>query len=660
MSAQHINRKRSQWVFTFISLLTTTTAFANTITVTNNSASGSGSLSNAVATANADTNADTIVFNAGVNSIALPGTLVITHPVTIDGTSTTAPGGKVSITGFGFDVKPTANGTTLTNLSISTNYTNGVGVLVEGSSDFITNDVISGSLKGVDETGGSNTYTGDYIGTDVTGTTAVSNGYGLYLEGSGHDKITGNVISGNHTDYNAAPILHDPNDNGFQIWGAGIWINSSTAGYNTISNNKFGTDVSGTSIIENGSGVLSFAGNNQLTQNQLTGYHVTLDDPNNPIFGRGFIMMPGADSNMISNNLIGAYKKATGQYVQIASRADDIDLKSNSNTVQKNIFLGTRAGVAIAGYAGSTANNNNIIQYNLMGIDPNGVTYGAAYGALVNGGTGNKILYNNIFTNNATIFGGSIVVFANNSVVQGNVTAGGEKGIGILFGNNNVITGNIIYNTVGADTADNGDVWTYNIFSGNALAINDHGANATYSYNVFINPVYVPYEQPFFTHLPQADVFTVHSSSTVISNNVFTGAGASPNMGPAILATSLNGDKATGLSINNNLFTNYPVSVSFDSGHSASLNNNAIVGLGKNSSNISYGVQTTGTGNTVTLNNSSISNETYGFYGDSSNNTFSLSNDAFQNNFYGIFDTSSAHNFNLKNDSFKGNTYNTN
>lgn len=657
-------------MFAFMSFLFTSNVFAsNTITVMNNASSGPGSLSAAVSQANMDNASDLIVFKSGVNSISLSSILAITSPMTIDGSSSTAPGGKVEITKYGFDVKPSANGTTLKNLYISTNnFVTGEGILLEGRYNSILKDVISGNFVGVDETGGYNIYSNNFIGTDITGTTvigSVGNGYGLYMKGSGHDLFTGNVISGNHVLYTGDPTIKDPNDPGFVIYGAGVYIFNPNAGNNIFKNNHIGTDVTGTKVIENGSGILSYAGNNTITNNQVAGYHITVDDPYNPVFGRGIIMMPGADSNMISNNLFSAYINSNGQYVPLPMGnygADDIDLKSNSSTVQHNVFLSIRCAVSIAGFAGSSVDNNNVVQNNLMGIDPYGNNNGgAAYGALIaNSSSGDKILNNVIYSDNATIFGGSIVsTGGTNLLIQGNITAGGEKGISPLFGGNNKILGNAIYNTVGSDTADNGDYWANNLFSGNSLSINDHGSNAQYVNNLFINPVYAPYQLPFFSP-PAAvsNVFIIHAKSTLLQNNVMIGAGAAPNMGPAL---AVDEGPSTGLQLVGNAISNYPIGVTFDQANSASFSKNIIVGLGKNSSNPSYAVQITGTGNTLSDNGSTFANATYGLSVDSSLNSVTLSNDLFLLNLYGIFDKStSLHTIVLNNVSFLLNTYNKN
>lgn len=651
---------------------------ATVLHVTNNHDSGAGSLRDAVTQANAHPGLDSIVFNSNVKSVQLLSPLVITGSVSLDGSSSTATGGKVTLTGAGIDL--VASNSVLKNLNISTNSTSGIGVLMEGSHNTLLSDVISGNFKGVDETGGYNSYLNDLIGTDTTGTVAVGNSYGLYLEGSGYDTISGSVISGNHTDFSAPPVLVDPADSHTAIYGGGVWIATSTAGHNTISNNHIGTSLSGTSVIDNGSGILSFAGNNLITQNQIAGAHiVSMDIPGESYVGnREIMIMPGADSNLITNNLFDAYKTQSGNYVQLPNGADSINLRSNNNTVQNNIFLGATfgAGVAITEFGSSASPTNNLVQGNFFGVDPKGnvINGGMEHLAIFAGSDAQTTLLNNTIYVNSTPTdinpnGGEAIFIlgSTNDLVQGNTLKGGPGVIGItdLFGTGNRFLNNQFYTSQGIDLAiATNDVVANSLFSGESVSIQDEfSTNSQILNNLFVNPVYVPYVAHSGPSTEANAILLTGSTSPTISNNTILNSSLSnPNFGPAILSQF-----SSGLNVSNNLIAKYPVGlaltlgssattsnnvytgnavgVSLDSGDQLTMSHDTIVGLGKNSSTLSYGVQLSGTTNDVSISNSTLSNATYGFYGDGSllaSNSIALTSDLFSFDHVGVYDTSAT------------------
>src|SRR5262249_30951336 len=97
---------------------------------------------------------------------------------------------------------------------------------------------------------GSNTITGNYIGTDAAGTTALGNGVGVLSWGAANNVLggttaaAGNLISGNL-------------QNGVAIVGAG-------ATGNLVEGNSIGTDATGTLALGNafaGVGIIGASGN---------------------------------------------------------------------------------------------------------------------------------------------------------------------------------------------------------------------------------------------------------------------------------------------------------------------------------------------------------------------------------------------------------------
>ena len=181
---------------------------------------------------------------------------------------------------------------------------NGIGVYIQGAvGNTISNNVISGnSVAGIEITGGSglpaaNQVVSNTIGTDVSGTKALGNGVGVYLNGSVGNTIGGNLISGNMTI-------------GVEVF------RTSSGSSNTIDGNVIGTDASGTVALSNGRASLnsngfSTNGVGVLLADSVSGASDTVR--NNLISGNGLagIEITGSgpssyNTNMVQGNTIGA------------------------------------------------------------------------------------------------------------------------------------------------------------------------------------------------------------------------------------------------------------------------------------------------------------------------------------------------------------------
>ena len=303
-----------------------------------------------------------------------------------------------------------------------------------------------------------NLVAGNFIGTDVTGTKALGNGFsGVQILDASGNTIGGtttaarNVISGNTAD--------------------GVFLTSdgtAPASSNLVEGNYIGTDLTGTVALGNGTD------------------GVGLDDAvSNTIGG------PGGAANLISGNL---------------GRGVDIFTGSNTNTVQGNLIgtsaSGTNAlgntieGVAIDGstgnlIGGTAAGTGNLISGNLgRGVD----IFSAATGTIVEGndiGTklgGTGALGNHgdgvaLFSNGNTVGGTSLaarnIIAANNgngvlinssgSLIEGNsigidatgTSALGNTGDGVLVGGSS--------NTIGGTTTGASNLISAN--TGNGVEI---------------------------------------------------------------------------------------------------------------------------------------------------------------------------------------------
>jgi len=202
--------------------------------------------------------------------------------------------------------------------------------------------------------GSQNTVTGNYIGTDLTGSQALGNGvHGVQLDYGPHNTIGGtgawqrNVISGNN--------------------GSGLFLNRGSDG-NTIAGNYIGTDATGSYDLGNkGTGVLiiPYANENLVIQR-------------NVISGNGgsgvSIGGTGTEGNIISGNYIGL--DATGG-LPLGNGGDGVRLSSGTSGIviggdtagEGNVISGNGGnGVGIWGMA-----HLNTIQGNYIGTDASGI-----------------------------------------------------------------------------------------------------------------------------------------------------------------------------------------------------------------------------------------------------------------------------------------------
>src|SRR5262249_21776641 len=265
---------------------------AMTFLVTNTGDSGGGSLRQAILDANGNAGADTINFNIpgpAPHTINLLSELpAITETVTINGTSQPAFAGTpvVELNGIGAGA---ANGLTLNASNnavrgLIINRFNGNGIVVNVNSNVIE---------------------GNFIGTNATGTFALSNTLdGIFLNGGSNNTIGGttpasrNLISGNR--------------NGIQMIGVG-------AG-NQVRGNFIGTNVSGTGSVGNSlNGVLlagpsntvvgaaGSASGNTIAFNGAAGVAVTAGVGNsiqsNSIFGHGGLGIDLGPTGVTPNDL---------------------------------------------------------------------------------------------------------------------------------------------------------------------------------------------------------------------------------------------------------------------------------------------------------------------------------------------------------------------
>ncbi|HYE14886.1 MAG TPA: Calx-beta domain-containing protein, partial [Pyrinomonadaceae bacterium] len=249
-------------------------------------------------------------------------------------------------------------------------------------------NVISGQGNTGVDLGGSAAGTliqGNFIGTDVTGTVAISNGVGVNLSANtatvgGTAPAARNVISGNGKGINISTFSGDP--------------------HNQILGNYIGVDAAGTTALANGIGIEVNGSNAVIGGTEL---------------GSG---------NVISGNLVGVDCRL-GSGTRILGNLIGTDASGN-------LAVGNQLGVALSSnqnrVGGPEAGARNVISGNLTGVDIGSLTTG--------GPSGNRIQGNLIGTNAAgtTALGNTLqgvrITQAANNIVGG---AGTGEGNTIAF-----------------------------------------------------------------------------------------------------------------------------------------------------------------------------------------------------------------------------------
>ncbi len=309
-----------------------------------------------------------------------------------------------------------------------TNRFSGVQIAGGSRSNLIAGNVISGNDFGLILNGlntDANTVQDNFIGTDPSGITAISNRNAGILINSGarSNTITGNLVSGNAVQ--------------------GIVIGEAGTDANQVLGNHVGVSVNGLASLRNGLfGIQIYGG---ARSNAITG---------NLVSGNGSIGIivgdPGTDGTTIQGNLIGP--DATGN-VALPNLADGIYLYGGAQLTRiggttpgtRNIISGNfGSGVYLFGLG----TKNNLIQGNFIGVNTTGTA------AVANGGPG------------VVFAGGAQTNTIGGSVGARNVISGNSDHGVILAGTNtdaNVVQGN----TLGLDIT--GTVPIGNLFAGIAI-----------------------------------------------------------------------------------------------------------------------------------------------------------------------------------------------
>ncbi len=456
------HRCRVDFSLALLIFLTAGSLRANLLVVNTTSDSGPGSLRQAILDANNNAGADTINFQ-------IPGTKPFTinlltplpnisDPVTLDGTTqpgyTSTPVVELNGSGVasaaGLQLNPGSGTSVILGLAI--NRFTGPGLILNSSSN-----VVRGNFIGTDTTGAlvrGNSLPGIWVasaGNLIGGTNASSrnivsgNGQsGIYLTGTG---ATNNLVQGNliGTDYSGSFALSNGGDgisltgasgntiNGGNVvsgnLGAGIALSSATL--NAITGNYIGLDLAGKVALGNhqhgiyltNSTINTIGGQSAVAGNVISGNYLN-----------GLVLTGGSSTNLVQGNLIGL---AVGGTNALANQQDGIFITGGvANTIGgasplvRNVISGNGLnGVEIA----LTNDVRNVISGNYIGTDI----------------AGKKALGN---TNNGVAVLGCANVIGGTKIGNGNVISGnGLYGV-YLQGTNGWLAGNqVAANVIGLD-----------------------------------------------------------------------------------------------------------------------------------------------------------------------------------------------------------------
>ncbi len=413
-------------------------AAAGTFIVFNTNDGGPGSLRQAIISANANPGMDTIKFNlpVGVQTIS-PGSALpaITDPVIIDGYSQ-----------FGASQNTQANGNNAA-LVVEIDGTN-VGVVdpcltVSAGGSTIQGLVINRCRFGIRiDTAGGNTISGNFFGTDPSGTIRQANFISVLIFDSPNNTVGGNtpaarnLISGNNT-------------------GQGIAIQNSNATGNVVAGNFIGTNAAGTAALNNSQGILISGASGNTVGGTAAGAR-------NLISGNGNGVSIAGTSNTVAGNFVGTNAAGTAA----VANTTGISVQGPSNTIggttvsARNIISGNSSGVFL-----SSGAVTNLVQGNYIGLSPAGTAaVPNSRGVLIQNGATNNLVGGSSAGARNVISGNSIgvVLFTTpagvNNRIEGNFIGTDTAGTAALSNNLGIDVGQGSSNVIGGTAAGAGNV----------------------------------------------------------------------------------------------------------------------------------------------------------------------------------------------------------
>ena len=241
------------------------------------------------------------------------------------------------------------------------------GLIINGFSGTLSAGIM---ITGASATG--NTVIGNYLGTDYSGTAAVTNYIGVAIGAGAQSNTVGgtsaaerNVISGNST--------------------YGAEIKDSGSDLNVVKGNYIGTDPAGNTAVANGTGTIIWAG---AANNTIGGNAVGEGNLISGNSGVGLIIAnSGSDSNVVQGNYIGTNAAGTGNLgngtsgININQGALNNTIGGTATREANTIAFNGGDGISMnsSGTDGNQVSGNAIFENGGLGIDldPDGVGTGS-------------------------------------------------------------------------------------------------------------------------------------------------------------------------------------------------------------------------------------------------------------------------------------------
>jgi parallel beta-helix repeat protein len=405
-----------------------------------------------------------------------------------------------------------------------------------GGTDANTRNIISGNANGIELADSSeNSIEGNYIGTDVTGASALGNmGSGIVLDQYADDNTVGGTSAA------ARNIIAGNSAFGVAIDGANDNFGDKTTG-NVVEGNYIGTDVTGKNALGDGN----------------AGVYIDRGADNNTVGGTD----PGA-GNLISG-IAGAGVYISGTFIDYSGGSGQ-PILTNSNTIAGN-YIGTDAtGAAPLTYPISSGGQN--FGFNGDGIYLDQGAYKNTIGGLtaaarnvIAGNLGDGVHLGDVSNN--TVEGNFIGVDLTGETALGNALSGIEiDGSGNVIGGTTAGAGNIISGNgkAGYEFEDAGVLvggGTMNIVQGNDIGTDAAGASAIGNLG---NGVLIDYsggDNTLGGNLPSAQNVIAYNNLAGVAVQIpgasGGGVGGGYAVGNTVRLNSIFANKGLGIDLNN-------------------------------------------------------------------------------------------------------------
>jgi hypothetical protein len=361
----------------------------------------------------------------------------------------------------------------------------GIGLLIYGDgnliggttaseANLISGNVLGGSGNGVRLAGSNNRVQGNRVGTDVTGTRAVPNDFGIACYGGSGNTIGGSVPG-------AGNLISGNTQAGVEI---SSFYSTTTPTNEVVQGNRIGTDATGSVALGNQDGVV-IAGNSHddviggragnlisgnrhagvsivgagATGNQVAGNTIGLDASGTRALGNGYVgvFIDGSSNNVIGESGLGNVISGnlgsgvlvtgptpTGNVVQDNRIGTDVTgskalgnligvriVDASSNFVFENLLSGNQnQGIALIN------SSSNGIVLNRIGTDSSGLgdLHNGGSGVEIDSGWGNGVVDNRIAFNNGA--GVLVDTGTSNPILSNSIFANHSLGIRLVNNGN--------------------------------------------------------------------------------------------------------------------------------------------------------------------------------------------------------------------------------